>query len=73
MVLELVGYTVAEMVVAQDLEIPYKVLTPAIMVEMGAPPVVGELMENMVEVVRLVVLAVMVVEVKYELQHGRYI
>ena len=58
---------------AQDLEIPYKVLTPAIMVEMGATPVVGELMENMVEVVRLVVLAVMVVEVKYELQHGRYI
>ena len=64
MVLELVGYTVAEMVEVQDLEILFQVLTPAIMVDMEATPVVGELMENMDEVVRPVVLVVMVVEVK---------
>ena len=59
-------YTVAEMVEVQDLEILLQVLTPAIMVGMEALPVVGVLLENMDEAVRLVGLVVLVVEAKYE-------
>jgi|TARA_R110002020_G_scaffold26630_1_gene86228 hypothetical protein len=54
------------MVEVQDLEILLQVLTPAIMVGMEALPVVGVLLENMDEAVRLVGLVVLVVEAKYE-------
>ena len=64
MVLELVGYTVAEMVEVQDLEILLQVLTPAIWVDMGATPVVVVPLENMDEAAQVVTKAVKVVEVK---------
>ena len=73
MVLELVGYTVAEMVEVQDLEILLQVLTPAIVVDMGATPVVVGPLENMDEAAQVAAPAVLAVEAKYELQHGRSI
>ena len=64
MVLELVGYTVAEMVEVQDLEILLQVLTPAIWVDMGATPVVVVPLENMDEAAQGVTKAVLVVEAR---------
>ncbi len=60
----IVVYTVAEMVEVQDLEILLQVLTPAIVVDMGATPVVVVPLENMDEAVLLVAPAVLVVEAR---------
>ena len=64
MVLELVGYTGAEMVEVQDLEILLQVLTPAIWVDMGATPGVVVPLENMDEAAQVVTKAVLVVEAR---------